>query len=169
MGIGKYEDKTHFAPSAAVKASTRGMEQAHLVNTAPTAVRGWTEGKTMAKMNPSKLRNVLEALPSCDLSNTKKEAIEAIITKYLEGDIVPVVRCKDCLYYHKPHVLCYDGTEKDYSEFPPEAFVTIGWGVNGDYGINIGGKCEKEKNAGYRVDKSVFRQPGDFCSYGERE
>ena len=45
----------------------------------------------MAKMNPSKLRNVLEALPSCDLPNTKKKAIEAIITKYLEGDIVPVV------------------------------------------------------------------------------
>lgn len=51
-------------------------------------------------MNPSKLRDVLDLLPYCNLSDTKKKAIEAIITKYLNGEIVPVVRCKDCLYYH---------------------------------------------------------------------
>ena len=57
----------------------------------------------MAKMNPSKLRNVLEALPSCNLSGTKKEAIDTIITRYLNGDIVSVVRCKDCYWSRQPN------------------------------------------------------------------
>lgn len=50
----------------------------------------------MAKMNPSKLRNVLAELPYCNLSSTKKDAIDTIITKYLTGEIVSVVRCRDC-------------------------------------------------------------------------
>lgn len=82
-------------------------------------------------------------------------------------DAIEVVRCGKCQYYHKPHVLCDDGTEKDYSEFPKEAFGIAGL-VNGKYGINVGGKCEREKNCGYAEDKSVFRKPTDFCSYGER-
>lgn len=45
----------------------------------------------MAIMNPSKLRDILDLLPCCNLSDTKKKAIEAIITKYLNGEIVPVV------------------------------------------------------------------------------
>ena len=71
----------------------------------------------MAIMNPSKLRDVLDLLPYCNLSDTKKKAIEAIITKYLNGEIVPVVRCKDCKhgelddserdnYYHCRHHGC---------------------------------------------------------------
>lgn len=82
-------------------------------------------------------------------------------------DAVPVVRCKDCRYYHKEHVRCNDGTEKDISEFPPEAFGVFGY-VTGEYGINVAGQCEIEKNCGYAVDKSVYRQPEDFCSRGER-
>lgn len=35
-------------------------------------------------------------------------------------DAVEVVRCRDCIHYHKAHVLCPDGTEKDFSEFPHE-------------------------------------------------
>lgn len=54
----------------------------------------------MAIMNPSKLRDVLDLLPYCNLSDSKKRAIEAIITKYLNGEIVPVVRCKDCCHKH---------------------------------------------------------------------
>lgn len=79
-----------------------------------------------------------------------------------------VVRCGECIYYHKAHVLCNDGTEKDFSEFPQEAFGSLGYGVTAEYGINVGGKCELETNCGYAVDKSVFRQPNDFCSYGEK-
>ena len=28
-------------------------------------------------------------------------------------DAVEVVRCKDCIWYHKAHIKCNDGTEKD--------------------------------------------------------
>ena len=79
-----------------------------------------------------------------------------------------VVRCKDCLHYHKAHILCNDGTEKDISEFPKEALDFTGAFVTSKYGINVGGKCELEKNCGYAEDKSVFRNPNDFCSRGER-
>lgn len=64
----------------------------------------------MAIMNPSKLRNVLDLLPYCNLSTSKQRAIEAIITKYLNGEIVPVVRCKDCRDY-KPNPYS-EGNEK---------------------------------------------------------
>lgn len=100
------------------------------------------------------------------IDNTCEEAITEI-DNAPAVDAVEVVRCEKCWYYHKPHVLCDDGTEKDYSEFPKEAFGIAGL-VNGKYGINIGGKCEREKNCGYAEDKSVFRKPDDFCSYGER-
>lgn len=84
-------------------------------------------------------------------------------------DAVEVVRCKDCIYYHKEHVLCNDGTEKDYSEFPAEAFGSLGRFVNAKYGINVAGKCEIELNSGYAEDKSIFRNPDDFCSRGKRK
>lgn len=92
------------------------------------------------------------------------EAIDTVTA----ADVVEVVRCKDCIYYHKSHVRCNDGTEKDISEFPQEAFGTLGKYVTGEYGINVGGKCEIDKNKGYAVDKSVFKEPNDFCSYGVR-
>lgn len=45
----------------------------------------------MAIMNPSKLRNFLKKLPYSHFDNSTKTAVEALITKYLNGDIVPVV------------------------------------------------------------------------------
>ena len=83
-------------------------------------------------------------------------------------DAVPVVRCKECVYYHKAHVE-KDGVEYDYSEMPKEAFGAFGIGVTSDYGINVGGKCEYEKNCGYNVDKSVYRNENDYCSRGKRK
>lgn len=50
----------------------------------------------MAIMNPSKLRDILEVLPYSGFRESKQKAIKAIITKYLNGEIVHVVRCKDC-------------------------------------------------------------------------
>lgn len=55
----------------------------------------------MAIMNPSKLRNCYDALPHSNLSDTKQKALEALIMKYLNGEIVPVVRCKDCKNYNQ--------------------------------------------------------------------
>lgn len=82
-------------------------------------------------------------------------------------DAVPVVRCKDCAYYKKRHVLTADGKEKSYEEMPPEAFGGLDdENVTMEYGINVGGKCMLDEGRGYPVDKSVFRSPNDFCSYG---
>ena len=97
------------------------------------------------------------------------QTIKRYVKRLPAADVVKVVRCKDCIHYHKAHVLCNDGTEKDFSEFPPEAFGLLGYGVTAEYGINVGGKCEIDTNCGYAVDKSVFRQPDDFCSRGERK
>ena len=83
----------------------------------------------------------------------------------------PVVHCKDCVYYHKPHVQRNDGTECDISEVPDEykPFPLTNM-CNSDYGINVGGKCEYDNNyAPYEDDKTVFRQPEDFCSRGRRK
>lgn len=77
------------------------------------------------------------------------------------ADVVEVVRCEDCIYYHKEHVECPDGSEKDFSEFPKEAFGTLGIGVTAEYGINVGGQCELE-------EEPVFREPNDFCSRGKK-
>ena len=74
----------------------------------------------------------------------------------------------ECVYYHKAHVLCNDGVERDISELPKEALDFTGTSVTAKYGINVGGQCELEKNCGYAEDKSVFRNPNDFCSRGER-
>ena len=84
-------------------------------------------------------------------------------------DAVKVVRCKDCIWYHKAHVECNDGTEKDESEFPDEAFGILGrkCGVTIAYGINVGGACENKRL--FINDKYQFRNPDGYCSYGERE
>lgn len=82
-------------------------------------------------------------------------------------DAVPVVRCKDCIHYRAPHVRLDDGTEKEYSEMPAEAFCIFGL-VTGEYGINVGGTCEVDKNIGYSEDKTVKRGKEEFCSRGYR-
>lgn len=97
-------------------------------------------------------------------------AVLAVQYETPKADAVPVVRCKDCVYYHKPHVQRKDGTECDISEVPDEYKP---WPLTnlctGDYGINVGGKCEYDNSyAPYDDDKTVFRQPDDFCSRGRR-
>ena len=98
---------------------------------------------------------------------SKQDAI-GCIECFPTADVVEVVRCKECCYYHKAHILCNDKTEKDISEFPKEAIDITGGFVTSKYGINVGGQCELEKNCGYAEDKSVYREPNDFCSRGER-
>ena len=98
----------------------------------------------------------------------KYEKLAKYEDKLERGELVSVVRCKDCLYYHKAHILCNDGTERDILEFTKEALDFTGAFVTSKYGINVGGKCELEKNCGYAEDKSVFRQPNDYCGHGER-
>lgn len=101
----------------------------------------------------------------------KKFVLDALREK-IQGktiDAVPVVRCKDCINYKKRHVLTADGEEKSYEEMPPEAFGGLDdMYVTMEYGINVGGKCMLDEGRGYPVDKSVFRSPNDYCSYGVR-
>lgn len=108
-------------------------------------------------------RDVIDFLNSEGI--TKNMIIHRGMLKIRTVDAVEVVRCKDCIHYHKAHVLCPDGTEKDFSEFPHEEFTPYGF-VSLKYGINVSGMCEFEKNCGYEVDKSVYREPDDFCSRG---
>ena len=85
---------------------------------------------------------------------------------------VEVVRCKDCVYWRDRHVLTPDGQRKSYAEMPPEAFSETGIAIGGvtcEYGINCGSRCELDLDSGYGVDKSVFREAGDFCSRGVKK
>lgn len=85
-------------------------------------------------------------------------------------DAVPVVRCRECVFFRERHVRTEDGQMKSYDEFPPEAFSRLGTGdVTSDYGINVGSQCLVDCNRGYGEDKTVFRQPDDYCSRGVRK
>ena len=85
-------------------------------------------------------------------------------------DAVPVVRCRECVFFRERHVRTKDGQMKSYDEFPPEAFSRLGTGdVTSDYGINVGSQCLVDCNRGYGEDKTVFRQPDDYCSRGVRK
>lgn len=110
----------------------------------------------------------------CDLDDDSTDT-RCVFRDYVRAaptiEAEPVVHCKDCVYYHKPHVQRNDGTECDISEVPDEykPFPLTNM-CNSDYGINVGGKCEYDNNyAPYEDDKTVFRQPEDFCSRGRRK
>lgn len=98
-------------------------------------------------------------------------------TRKFLNDYVHVVRCENCIYYHSPHVLLDDGTElsydservKEYIKKRNERRELFSDFVGIDLGINVGGKCEYEKNTGYDDDKTVYRNEKDFCSRGKRK
>lgn len=69
-------------------------------------------------------------------------------------EAVPVVRCKDCVYFRERHVLLADGTERDYAT-GEEWFAA-------DVGINVGSQCRRE-------EEPCFRDGCDFCSRGVRK
>ena len=97
--------------------------------------------------------------------NRALEDAAELVTLMPTIEAEPVVHCKDCVYYHKPHVQRKDGTECDISEVPDEYKVFNM--CNSDYGINVGGECEYDNStAPYEDDKTVFRQPDDYCSRG---
>lgn len=74
-------------------------------------------------------------------------------------DAVPVVRCKDCVFWMDRHVLLPDGTRRPYA--PGEESVTA------DVGINCGARCMRA--AEYLNGNGPFCEAGDFCSRGERK
>lgn len=79
-----------------------------------------------------------------------------------------IIRCKDCIYYDPPHVE-NNGIRYEYAEMPKDAFDELGTGlVNVEYGINIGGRCCRDYNAGYAEDKRVFVAENNYCGRAER-
>lgn len=79
-----------------------------------------------------------------------------------------IIRCEDCIYYDPPHVE-NDGMRLEYADLPKEAFDVLGTGlVTLDYGINVGGRCTRDYNAGYNEDKRVFVPYDNFCGRAER-
>lgn len=76
-------------------------------------------------------------------------------------DIIPVVRCKDCVYWKDRHIRLNDGTERPYNSTDDEF-------VSSSVGYNISAKCHYEDGRGWNSDKSVFRNADDYCSRGVR-
>ena len=99
----------------------------------------------------------------------EKKIFDEIIDLQPAADVVPVVRCKDCIYYDPPHVK-NNGVRYEYDEMPADAFDALGTGlVNAEYGINIGGRCCVDyycKN--YSDDKRVFVREDNYCGRAER-
>ena len=86
-----------------------------------------------------------------------------------EVEFVKVIRCKDCIYYDKPHVE-NNGTRIEYDDLPEEAFENcIGGLVDSYYGINVGGRCCRDYNVGYSEDKRVFVPETNYCGRAERK
>ena len=75
-------------------------------------------------------------------------------------DAVPVVRCRDCFWYKPAHFAADDGKEYEWDG-------TMTLYARSD-GIHVGGKCKHDRNTAYGGKDMAFRNPDDFCSYGER-
>ena len=79
-----------------------------------------------------------------------------------------IIRCGECVYYDPPHVE-NNGMRYEYAEMPKDAFDELGTGlVNAGYGINVGGRCCRDYNAGYDDDKRVFVTENNYCGRAER-
>jgi len=79
-----------------------------------------------------------------------------------------IIRCGECIYYDPPHVK-NNGMRYEYTEMPADAFDVLGTGlVTTEYGINVGGRCCRDYNAGYDDDKRVYVPENNFCGRAER-
>lgn len=105
----------------------------------------------------------------CDTEYTFDEAVLLKLLNDKAVDAVPVVRCRDCVYYDNPHVE-KDGERFEYKDMPNEAFDDLGTGlVNSNYGINVGGRCCRDYNTGYADDKRIFVPETNYCGRAVRK
>ena len=96
------------------------------------------------------------------------KAIMVQIDEQPTADVIEVVRCKDCIYYDPPHVEDH-GKRLEYKDLPKEAFDDLGTGlVSLEYGINVGGRCYRDYNAGYSEDKRIYVSESNYCGRAER-
>ena len=82
--------------------------------------------------------------------------------------VTEIITCGECIYYDPPHVE-NNGVRYEYTEMPADAFDVLGTGlVTTEYGINIGGRCCRDYNAGHDDDKRVFVPENNYCGRAER-
>ena len=103
------------------------------------------------------------------VSQKEFEQLAAWLRELAERRKAPeIVRCGECIYYDLPHVE-NNGVRYEYTEMPADAFDVLGTGlVTTEYGINIGGRCCRDYNAGYDDDKRVYVSENNFCGRAER-
>lgn len=82
------------------------------------------------------------------------------------ADVRPVVRCRDCKFWHDDYVRQNDGAKRKYRDDDVDP-LGIKNSVTLDIGINCGAMCCVEDGKGWGMNKRVFRQADDFCSRGE--
>ena len=80
-------------------------------------------------------------------------------------DVVPVVRCKDCIYWQKPQVW-QNGTFRDYTPEELESMKNgMFFGVTLDVGVNYGSFCALYNR--HHINRiPQFMGENDFCSKG---
>lgn len=81
-------------------------------------------------------------------------------------NVRPVVRCRDCMFWHDAYVWQNDGTKRKYRVDDVDPALGIK-SVTIDIGINHGAMCCVEDSTGWGINKRVFRQDDDFCSRGQ--
>ena len=88
------------------------------------------------------------------------ETAKEIITNAPTIDAVPVVRCKDCIWWQDRQIQLDDGSCRDYMPDEP-------WSVTCDVGINIGSHCTKH---GFDDESGswFWAAANDYCSCGAK-
>ena len=98
-----------------------------------------------------------------DTSGWSKEHWQAIF------GLIPIIRCKDCIYYDPPHIE-NDGQRYEYKDMPPEAFSPITKNyVSIAYGINMGGRCCRDYECGYSEERTFRRVFTSMLGYSPSE
>lgn len=90
------------------------------------------------------------------------DGIKYIINTYHKpADVVPVVRCGECIWWQDRQVQLIDGSCRDYMPDEP-------WSVTCDVGINVGSHCKKH---GFDDESGswFWAAANDYCSRGEKE
>lgn len=126
------------------------------------------EFKYIPGVNDAEYIKKLEELCEIDkgIINTAVEKIKKLSAQLAEQP--EIIRCQYCIYYDSPHVE-NNGERIEYNEMPEDAFDVLGTGlVSLEYGINIGGRCLRDYNAGYSEDKRVFVPETNYCGRAER-
>ena len=111
---------------------------------------------TVSKKAFAKITIDGEALQRC-----VDEAVENVKHELFgNSEQLEIIHCEDCIYYDPPHV-DNDGMRLEYADLPKESLVA---GLaTCEYGVNIGGRCTRDYNAGYEDDKRVYVPHDNFC------